>query len=239
MESKKENNILSIPLAIIFVGILISGSIIYSSKSKPTVDTAQVQPAKQQNGDINKMRAITTTDHIRGDINASVKIVEYTDTECPFCKQFHLTLKRVMDEYGNSGKVALVYRHFPLEQLHSKARGESVALECANELGGNDKFWQYVDRIYEITPSNNKLETVELPKIAKYIGLDVSKFNSCITSGKYDKKISDDIKNATETGGQGTPWSIVVDKNGKKSPLSGAMPFEAVKQIIDNALQGK
>ena len=132
-----------------------------------------------------------------------------------------------------------VYRNFPLDQLHPKARNESVAIECAGDLGGNDKFWSYADRLYEVTPSNNGLDPAELPKIAQYVGLDVSKFNSCLTSGKFDKHIEDDVQNAAATGGNGTPWSIVVDKNGKKYPLSGAQPYASVKQLIDIALQGK
>ncbi len=148
-------------------------------------------------------------------------------------------MKEVMDTYGKDGKVAWVYRHFPLDQLHSKARKEAVALECANEQGGNDKFWAYADRLYEITPSNNGLDPAELPKIAQYVGLDVNKFNTCLTSGKFDKHIEADVQNATATGGNGTPWSIVVAKNGTKYPLSGAQPYASVKQLIDLALQEK
>ena len=148
-------------------------------------------------------------------------------------------MKEVMDEYGKDGKVAWVYRHFPLDQLHSKARKEAVALECANEQGGNDKFWSYADRLYEVTPANNGLDPAELPKIAQYVGLDVAKFNTCLGSTKYDKHVEDEVQNATATGGNGTPWSIVVGKNGKKYPLSGAQPLPAVKQLIDLALQGK
>ena len=171
--------------------------------------------------------------------DALVKIVEYSDLECPFCKQFHGTIKQIMDEYGKDGKVAWVYRHFPLDQLHSKARNEAVATECANELGGNDKFWAYTDRLFEITPANNGLDPAELPKIAQYVGLNVDKFNTCLTSGKYTKHIQGDVDNATATGGNGTPWSIVVAKNGKKFPLNGAQPYASVKQLIDIALQEK
>jgi protein-disulfide isomerase len=135
--------------------------------------------------------------------------------------------------------VAWVYRNFPLDQLHPKARKEAEALECANELGGNDKFWEYTDRLYEITPANNGLEESELPKIAQYVGLDVQKFNSCLSSGKYAKKVEDDVKNATETGGNGTPWSIVITKDGKKYPLSGAQPYASVKQMIEGILNQK
>ena len=237
-----QSTILTIPIAIIIAGVLIAGAV-YLGTSKGTSTTAvnnqQPQQAAQQTGDLEQMAKITASDHIRGNPDAPVKIVEYSDTECPFCKRFHTTMQEVMSEYGKDGKVAWVYRHFPLDQLHSKARKEAVALECANEQGGNDKFWSYADRLYEITPANNGLDPAELPKIAQYVGLDVTKFNTCLASTKYDQHIEDEVQKATATGGNGTPWSIVVGKNGKKYPLSGAQPLIAVKQLIDLALQGK
>lgn len=225
------------PIAVVIAGALIAVAVFYSGGKVPTPGTAnqQQQQVVEQSGNLEQMIPVTSKDHIRGDINAPVKIVEYSDTECPFCKRFHATMKEVMDEYGKDGKVAWVYRHFPLDQLHSKARKEAVALECANEQGGNDKFWKYADRLYEVTPANNGLDLAELPKIAQFIGLDTTKFNTCLGSTKYDKHIEDEVQNAQATGGNGTPWSIVVGKNGKKYPLSGAQPISAIKQLIDLA----
>jgi protein-disulfide isomerase len=230
------------PVAVIIAGALIAGAVIYSgskTESREAANNPQQQVAAQQTGDLEAMKPVSKEDHIRGNPDAPVKIVEYSDTECPFCKRFHPTLQQVMDEYGKSGKVAWVYRHFPLDQLHSKARKESEATECAAELGGNDKFWAYLDRLMEVTPANNGLDPAELPKIAQYVGLDTAKFNECLSSGKYAKKIEEHVQNAVATGGNGTPWSIVVGSNGKKYPLSGAQPYTAVKQLIDSALAGK
>jgi len=242
-ENKQTNqkNTLAIPIAVVIAGILIAGAVIYGGGKAPTAGTANQpqQQVAQQTGDLEKMTPISSSDHIRGNPDALVKIVEYSDTECPFCKRFHTTMKEVMDEYGKDGKVAWVYRHFPLDQLHSKARKEAVALECANEQGGNDKFWSYADRLYEVTPANNGLDTAELPKIAQYVGLDVAKFNTCLASTKYDKHIEDEVQNAQATGGNGTPWSIVVGAKGKKYPLSGAQPYTSIKQLIETALQEK
>jgi protein-disulfide isomerase len=239
--SSYQNN-LSIPIAIVIAGALIAGAVFFGTKNTDNSKSAnapQPQAAKQQTGDLEQMKSISKDDHIRGNPDASVKIVEYSDTECPFCKRFHSTMKEVMDTYGKDGKVAWVYRHFPLDQLHSKARKEAVALECANEQGGNDKFWAYADRLYEITPANNGLDPAELPKIAEYVGLDKAKFNTCLGSTKYDKHIEDEVQNAQATGGNGTPWSIVVGKDGKKYSLSGAQPISSIKQLIDLASEGK
>lgn len=230
---------LATPIAIVIAGLIIAGAVIYTGGKKDDGSGNQPQPMAEQRGDLEKMIPITADDHIRGDIKAPVKIVEYSDTECPFCKRFHETMKTVYNEYGKSGKVAWVYRHFPIDSLHPKARKEAEATECAAEIGGNDKFWEYLDRLMEITPANNGLDAAKLPKIAQYVGLDVNKFNECLSSGKYASKIEQQVQNAQVTGAQGTPWSIVVGKKNKKYPLSGAQPIEAVRQLIDLASQGK
>lgn len=238
MEIQEIQNKISPSIAIIITGVIIAGAIIFSSRL-PAPAAVQPSPAAQAEptGDLEAVAPVSAADHIRGNPDAPVKIVEYSDTECPFCKRFHTTLQQVMTEYGD--KVAWVYRHFPLDSLHPKARKEAEATECAAELGGNDKFWAYLDRLMEITPANNGLDPAELPKIAQFVGLDVTKFNECLSSGKYAQKIEEHVQNAITTGGQGTPWSIVIGKDGKKYPLSGALPYENVKQLITIAQQGK
>ena len=235
-ETKVELNKLSVPMAIIIAGVLVAGAIYFSS-IKPKDATLVNQQPNTGNASLENVRAISEIDHIRGNINAPVKIVEYSDTECPFCKRFHLTMQQVMSEYGKNNKVAWIYRHSPIDALHSKARKEAEATECANELGGSEKFWAYLDRIYEVTPTNNGLDPKELPNIALYVGLNVTDFNTCLNSGKYAQRIEEDLQNANATGGGGTPWSIVIAKDGKKYPINGAQPYETVKQIIDFALK--
>lgn len=246
-ETQKENdtslstkNNLAVPIAIVIAGALIAGAVYFSNQGGGVAVAPRPETVADNSSGLENMRPISNDDHIRGNPNAPIKIVEYSDMECPFCKRFHSTMQQAMDEYGKDGKVAWVYRHFPLDSIHSKARSEGIAAECAGELGGNDAFWQYADRFFELTPSNNQTDTqTVLPQIAREIGLDVNKFNTCLASGKYDKHIQDDLDNATATGGNGTPWSIVITESGKKYPLSGAQPYEAVKQLIELALQEK
>lgn len=238
---QKPESKLSTPLAIVFAGILIAGAVLYNG-SKGGVVSADKQAqlaAAEQAKILDEVREVSNDDHIRGDPNAEVTIIEYSDTECPYCKQFHTTLKQLFEEYGPSGKVAWVYRHFPLEQLHAKAANEAEALECANELGGNDKFWQYTDRVYEITKSNDSLDQAELPKIAAFVGLDVAKFNECLSSGRNSERVAKDTENAVATGGNGTPWSIVIGKGGKKYTIPGALPLAQVRQIVEKAIKGE
>lgn len=239
MEEPSKTNNLSIPVAIVIAGALVAGAVYFGTNRPDTPNNPEPQAAaEQQSGNLEQMAPITSGDHIRGNPDAPVKIVEYSDMECPFCKRFHETMKQVSTEYGD--QVAWVYRHFPLDSIHSKARPEAVASECANELGGNEAFWKFTDRFFEITPSNNQtqIETV-IPQIVREIGLDENAFQTCFESGKYDQHIQDNLDNAIATGGNGTPWSIVVTASGKKYPLSGAQPYEAVKQLIELALSEK
>ena len=90
-----------------------------------------------------------------------------------------------------------------------------------------------------MTTSNNTLDPAKLPEIAQYVGLNVANFKTCLASGKYAQKVQSDEQNATDTGGSGTPWSIIISGNGQKFKVSGAMPYATLKQTIDQALQAK
>ncbi|MBX4206347.1 DsbA family protein, partial [Candidatus Parcubacteria bacterium] len=119
MEQEHSSKFL-VPGAIVVAGLLVAGAIYAGGGTAPSYNTGQVSRAVE-------LPSITSKDHILGSASADVVIVEYSDTECPFCKAFHNTLKQVMSTYG--GKVAWVYRHFPIAQLHSKAPNEAEATE--------------------------------------------------------------------------------------------------------------
>lgn len=182
-----------------------------------------------------KVPGVQKDDYIRGDKNAQVYLIEYSDLECPFCKRFHPTAKQVVDDY--KGKVAWVYRHYPIEQLHSKGPKEAEATECANELGGQDGFWKLTDKIYETTPANNGLDLATLPTLASQVGLNQAKFKTCLDSGKYKELIAKRIAEAIATGASGTPANFVMNQKGEVWIIPGALPLENVKTIIDEALQ--
>lgn len=223
----------AVPGAIVLAGILIAGAIFIT---RGGADTPDAQTAEEIAKEIN-LRPVTNDDHIFGNPNADIVIVEYSDTECPFCKQFHGTMRALMAEYGTDGSVAWVYRHFPLAQLHSKAPKEAEALECAGELGGKTAFWDYTNRIYEITPSNDGLDPAKLITVAQELKLDSTKFKACLDSGKYAEKVEKDYKDAIAAGARGTPHSIILTKDGDKLPLEGAQPLAAVKSVIEGLLK--
>lgn len=227
-----------LPISIVIAALLISGSWIYTAGLKSVKpESGVVTKSTSNTADNINLRLVNSNDHILGNPNAPIKIVEFSDLECPFCKSFHSTMKRVMQEYGKDGRVAWVYRHYPLDELHPKARYEAEASECANELGGNEKFWAYVDRVFAVTPSNNGLDPDLLPQIAEYVGLDKTKFQSCLDNGKYADRVKADVEDAQNAGARGTPYSVVLGKDGKKYPIGGAQPYEQVKLLIDEVLK--
>ena len=202
-----EQNKLAIPIAIIIAGAIIAGAVFYSNKGKVLdKNTGTVAEEKIE------LAPISDKDHIFGNPNAPIVFVEYSDTECPFCKRFHETMNQVMSEYGKDGRVAWVYRQFPIDQLHSKARKESQATECAGEVGGNDKFWEYLNKLFSITPSNNNLDLSLLPTIATDVGLDKSKFEECLSSDRWNDKVEADYQSGVKAGVRGTPHTIMVVK---------------------------
>lgn len=219
----------AVPFAIVIAGLAIAGAIYFGDGKKGAIPSA----AQQAGATVDP---VTAADHILGNPNAKIVIIEYSDTECPFCKSFHPTLQRIMSEYGKDGQVAWVYRHFPLP-FHTKSPKEAEATECANKLGGNTKFWEYVNKVFEITPGNNQLDPAELSKIAKTIGLDEAAFNACLSSGEMKSIVDKDIAGGTKAGVSGTPFSIVMINKKPTSAINGAQPYEAVKAAIDEALK--
>lgn len=250
---RAQGNPYFIPGAIILAGLVIAGAVFYSqgnssSQSASVISAVNTNTASAQAAlppppvNADGIKPVNSEDHIKGDPDAPVKIVEFSDTECPFCKRFHPTMQQAVQEYD--GQVAWIYRHFPLDQIHSKARREAAAVELAGELGGNDKFWAYLDRVFEVTPSNDGLQLSQLVQIAQDVGLPTKPFQDLvdendIQGGKYADHIESDYQDALASGGSGTPYSVVIAPNGKTFSLSGAQPYASVRAIIDLALQEK
>jgi len=231
-----------IPAAIVITGLLIAGAVVYTGQKNVSnlAGAGQAgQVAQQPTGSTDNVAPVTESDHIRGSVDAPIIIVEYSDFECPFCKRFHVTMKQIVSKYVESGQVAWVYRQFPLDSLHPvKARLESVISECVADIGGNDAFWDFTDRFFELTPSNNRTDLeVVIPQILSEIGVSQSAVDECVASGKFDQHVQDDVDNAIATGGRGTPWSVVIGPDGSTYPLSGAQSFSAVSQLIEILLK--
>jgi protein-disulfide isomerase len=245
----RQSKMVTLPGAIIIAGALVAVAIMWTKKTPPAppASAAANQAATagaDQVANVN-IPPVTAADHILGNPNAPIKIVEYSDPSCPFCKMFNPTMVKVIDQYGPTGKVAWIYRHFPLDKpdangdvLHKNAGHEAEALECAASLGGNDKFWAYEKRLYEVTPSVTSqtpdgLDQKQLPIIATYVGIDAAAFTDCVASNRFKDKIEKQYTDGINAGVRGTPTSFVITPTGSKIPLTGAQTLATMKSTIE------
>lgn len=138
-----------------------------------------------------------------------------------------------MNEYGSS--VAWIYRHYPLP-FHANAQKQAEASECVAELGGNEKFWEFSDKLFERTTSNGTGFALDkLSPLAAEIGIDADLFQTCLDSGKYTEKVQKQMADGTTAGVSGTPGTFVVKADGTSSLIPGALPLAQMKQAIDSA----
>ncbi|MEK7579116.1 MAG: thioredoxin domain-containing protein [Patescibacteria group bacterium] len=214
-----------IPVAIIVAGLLVAGALFYKGKVVPPTDPNQ--PTEEI-----VVAPISASDHVLGSPNAPITIIEFSDIDCPFCQTFHATMEQITNEYGKTGQVAWVYRHFPLDQLHPNARTKAESTECVASLGGNDAFWTYLKILFERTDET----LTDLPAIAASVGVDQTAFNTCVTEKRFAARVVADSDAAMAAGGRGTPYSIILTADGDEFPVNGAQPYEVVKQVIDTIL---
>jgi protein-disulfide isomerase len=169
--------------------------------------------------------------YFKGDEDADVVLVEFSDFQCPFCSRFYSqTLGQIESEYIDSGKVKLVYKDFPLDSIHPEARPASNAARCAGEQG---KFWEYHDLLFE---NQQSLSDSSYKNWASDLSLDTSQFNSCLDNSKYDAQVTKDFNDGSGVGVRGTPGFVVIDKSGNGRLISGAQPFSSFQSAIEAAL---
>lgn len=163
------------------------------------------------------------SNRIRGNSDAPVAIVEFSDFHCPFCKRVQPSLNEVLSRYD--GKVKHVFRDFPLDNLHPQARAAAEAANCAGDQG---KFWEYHDLLFAQAP---KASPDNLKGYARTVGLNTEKFDNCVFQGAHHDAVQRDIDEATRVGMTGTPGFFI---NGRF--VNGAQPLEKFVQIIDEEL---
>lgn len=236
---------LTIPGSIIIAAAIIAIALIYIFHPQKAVPVAVPQP-----GSVTQisMAPVTSSDHILGNPNAAIKIVEYSDPSCPFCKMFNPTMVEIMNEYGASGNVAWVYRDFPLDQpdedgniLHPNAGHEAQAMECAAKVGGNSAFWKYEEDWYTSIAQDGagmsqSDDAAFINQVASDAGLDAAAFSTCLSSGATKATVEKEYLDGINAGASGTPYSIIVTPSGSKIPLIGAQSYDSVKAAIETLL---
>lgn len=238
-DTKSKGSALAIPAAIIIGFGLIALSIYFGGgqATTPVVTDGNTDDTAS----LDNIDPITEDDHIRGNPNAPIVIVEYSDFDCPYCQNFHNTMKKIMDEYGPGGQVAWVYRHLPLTSLHPSAAHIAEASECVAELGGDEAFWQFADtvfseRLVDPVSQTSSTDVVKLPEFAESAGIESGAYQECIDSGRNREAVDADFRNAQAIGAQGTPHSIVISGENKMT-VAGAESYERMKVLIDGLLK--
>jgi protein-disulfide isomerase len=184
-------------------------------KSGPAIRVAMDAPRTTVN--------VAPDDPSQGKADAPVTIVEFSDFQCPFCQRVMPTLKELRGKYGD--KVRLVWKDFPLTQIHPQAFVAAQAGNCAREQG---KFWEYHDTLFG---NQSALQPDNLKKYAADLGLDAAKFNQCLDSSKYEARVQDALAVGGRLGIGSTPTVFV---NGRS--INGAQPLEVFQSIIDEEL---
>lgn len=198
------------------------------SAAVPTVGTGETTPPP-----IDKMPEVTKDDHIRGNMNAKVVLVEYSDFECPFCARFHPTMEQVKEEFGND--VAWVYRHYPLS-FHPNAQKAAEGSECAAAQKGEDGFWAFGDSLIEVTTRDGRLSADAIQGAATAAGLNMDAFNKCLDGGEMAEKVKQQMAGGSAAGITGTPGTVIVTKDGAQELIPGALGFDQVKATIEQYL---
>ena len=235
MEPSTNQTSPAIPIAIIFGFAMIALAVFFtnkdSSSSTPVAEKANTENSISEG----KPRVVNETDYIYGNPNAPILMIEYSDYECPFCKQYHETMNQIMSEFGVTGKVAWVYRQFPLTQLHPNAPKISEAALCVGELGGNEAFWEFTNRIFEERDIDAPTNVTRLPAYAVDAGVSESDYISCVSSKKMEDKVIASAEEAFKIGARGTPYTVVSVGN-QQAVINGAQPYNVVKDIIENLI---
>lgn len=164
-----------------------------------------------------------TRDHIYGNKNAKVTLIEYSDFECPFCSRHFDTMQQIKKDFPND--VRVVFRHFPLS-FHAEAQKAGEASECAAVQG---KFWEMYEKIFNANKAGN-LSVAVWKQAAKDLGLDTVKFDKCLDGGEMAARVNEDLNEGSQAGVGGTPATFVNDQL-----LEGALPYETFKQAIQAA----
>lgn len=227
------NSKLVIPAAIVVAGLLIAWSVFFSGGVGGGQTTINSDSGFGNNlsPTADNIRPVDGNDHIRGNLDAAIAIVEFSDFECPFCKRLHPTLTRLISDFPD--EIKWVYRHFPLTQIHSRALQASLASECVAELKGNDAFWTFADRVFE---NQRDLGDLLYKQIANDLGLSSEEFGECLDSRRYNSIVQEDLQDALRSGGRGTPFAVVINGAGETFPFSGALPYEQLRSIIEAAI---
>jgi protein-disulfide isomerase len=172
---------------------------------------------------------------LRGNPEASIVLVEFSDYECPFCGRFHDVPKNIVA--NSNGKVAWAWKHFPLS-FHPNATPAAIAAECVNKLAGVEKFWSFSD---SLIANQQNLSDKFYKSEATKLGIDSSVFSACLSDPQTTSNVNTEQEEGTALGVNGTPNTLIVKNEGGKytilESINGALPEATVQSAINKYLK--
>lgn len=216
----------------VLAAILIVGAIVFFTKDGGSPSGDVVQNPGQQVPGVNERVEVEIGDSpIKGDKNSKVTMVEFTDYECPFCgRHYQQAYSDIVKNYVGNGKVRIVIKEFPLS-FHPEAQKAAEAVHCVREQMDDKGYFEMHDKLFE---NQQSLSIENEKKWARELGVDGTKFDACLDSGKFAKKVKDDANYGQKIGISGTPGFFI---NGRI--ISGACPYATFSQAIESELDGK
>jgi len=222
--------------AIILAGIMVGGAILYTrgdttSSNEPIAPVPTTATEK-----LNAVRHVQADDHIWGSPNAPIVMVTYSDFGCPFCKEYHATMHKIVDLYGRDGKLAWVFRHIPIVQLHEESPMYALASECVAKDGGNQAFWKFTDSLFEAIDVTVKPDTEKLLALAEGAGVSRQSFAACMRANELMAEVEKDFDEAVAAGATASPFTVLLTPDGRTS-FVGGRDFQPLSIAVQAALQ--
>lgn len=222
----KKSRLMIIVSVVIIVGLVIAAYFLFNNPPHAAQYIADYSP-------------------ILGSAEATVNVIEFSDYECPFCQaaegvnqdvitslkqsdpSWEAPIPNIIDQYVNTGKVKLVFRNFP---VHPTSAAVALAAACAQE---QEEFWEYHQTLFE---NYNAISDTDLRTYAAELGLNLTQFNQCLDSQKYQSEINNDLADGRALGVSGTPTFFIGNNETGYEKIVGAQSFSVFKQIIDSKI---
>ncbi len=207
------------------------GNKVAQGGNQPTTETQPVPEEKTQLTEEEWAEVISKAEMVKGSDSAKVTIAEFTDYQCPFCSRYYSdAYLSIMKDYVDTGKVKYMLFDLPLS-FHPNAKPAALAARCAGDQG---KYFEMHDQLFlnQDEWSEESDPKTKFQAYAKTIGLNLTKYDSCVTEAKFTQAIDDSSALAAKVGANGTPTFYV---NGKQ--LVGAQPYSEFQKAIEEALQ--
>jgi protein-disulfide isomerase len=222
----KRSHVYSALLPLAFVVGLAVGYLFWGRAPDEVVQVVTV-PESTQPREVQRYDVPEDDDPVFGPEDAPITIIEFSDYECPYCRKWHIEVwPRLQEAYPD--QIRLVYRDFPLTNIHENATPAASAANCARD---QDRFWEFNEMLFSM---ENALNRSGYQAYAEELALDMVAFTECLDSGRYNDEVMADFEFAANLGVNSTPTFFV---NG--IPVVGAQPFDKFSQLIDQELAGE